>query len=203
MEKYELLFHLSTILLIPLIPAFILYKFLPSKTMITGPFKGLNLNLTGAFGGYFLLVLISISLTYFVLKNQLMEQVKESQLTIASLNRQVDELTTTISQEKNKYKKWKMVGTLQSRSPESTKIFIDEENISINSIGKFNAMLLIKKDENNKERLPGAACFFNKEEGYSVIDLTQKENVTIDTSSNEIKINNRIIFKAPSSFYTY
>lgn len=53
-----------------------------------------------------------------------------------------------------------MVGTLQSRSPESTKIFIDEENISINSIGKFNAMLLIKKDENNKERLPGAACFF-------------------------------------------
>ena len=105
MEKYELLFHLSTILLIPLIPAFILYKFLPSKTMITGPFKGLNLNLTGAFGGYFLLVLISISLTYFVLKNQLMEQVKESQLTILSLNRQVDELSTTISQEKNKYKK--------------------------------------------------------------------------------------------------
>lgn len=50
---------LAAILLIPLIPAVIIYLLLPSKTNVKGPFKGLSLNLTGAFGGYFLLVLVA------------------------------------------------------------------------------------------------------------------------------------------------
>ncbi len=41
----------------PLIPAFILYLTLPSHTVVRGPFKGLQIELGGAFGGYFLLVL--------------------------------------------------------------------------------------------------------------------------------------------------
>jgi hypothetical protein len=34
-----------------------LYRFLPSNTVVNGPFQGLNVNLTGAFGGYFLVLL--------------------------------------------------------------------------------------------------------------------------------------------------
>ncbi|MEO6328549.1 MAG: hypothetical protein ABIO55_06445 [Ginsengibacter sp.] len=60
---------LAAILLLPLIPAFLLYKFLPSKTSVSSPFKGLNLKLTGAFGGYFLLVLTSIGIFFPLLKN--------------------------------------------------------------------------------------------------------------------------------------
>jgi hypothetical protein len=47
-------------ILLPLTPAYILYKALPAKTRVVGPFKGLNIQLSGAFGGYFLLVLVII-----------------------------------------------------------------------------------------------------------------------------------------------
>src|ERR1043166_5494092 len=54
---YDLVLISFTILL-PLTPAYILYKALPAKTNVTGPFKGLNIQLSGAFAGYFLLVLV-------------------------------------------------------------------------------------------------------------------------------------------------
>ena len=42
----------------PFIPAFILFKALPSKAVAKGPFHGLRLDLSGAFAGYFVLVLL-------------------------------------------------------------------------------------------------------------------------------------------------
>ncbi|MBN1572141.1 MAG: carboxypeptidase regulatory-like domain-containing protein [Deltaproteobacteria bacterium] len=47
-------------ILLPIVPAYILYKFLPSKASAKGPFKGLSLQLKGAFAAYFLLF-ISLS----------------------------------------------------------------------------------------------------------------------------------------------
>jgi hypothetical protein len=43
---------LSTLVLLPLIPAFLLFKALPSKAVVKGPLAGLNVDLGGAFGGY-------------------------------------------------------------------------------------------------------------------------------------------------------
>jgi hypothetical protein len=51
---------ISFAILLPLTPAYILYKALPAKTRVAGPFKGLNIQLSGAFGGYFLLVLVIV-----------------------------------------------------------------------------------------------------------------------------------------------
>ena len=66
---------LTAILLLPLLPAYIIYKFLPeSETNVEGPYKKLNLKLKGAFAGYFLLVLISLGLQYVVMNS---EQKKE------------------------------------------------------------------------------------------------------------------------------
>jgi len=48
---------LAAAVLLPLIPAYILYRFLPSNTLVNGPFQGLTVSLTGAFGGYFLVML--------------------------------------------------------------------------------------------------------------------------------------------------
>lgn len=59
----ERIVQLAAILLIPMAPAFVLYKFLPSTISVDGPFKGLNIRLTGAFGGYFVLVILAS--TYF------------------------------------------------------------------------------------------------------------------------------------------
>ena len=45
--------------LLPLVPACLLYKLLPSETKVEGPWKGLNLQLSGSFAGYFLLTLMA------------------------------------------------------------------------------------------------------------------------------------------------
>jgi hypothetical protein len=197
MGTFNLIANLSTVLLIPLLPAFILYRFLPSKTAVKGPFKGLTINLTGAFGGYFLLVLIAIGLTRAVFNNDLTDQLRTAENKINSLNDKIGDLNSVIVKEKGKYHQWKMTGQLDSRSPERTKIFVDEENISINALGKFKATLFIKSDENNKINLPDAVCFFNQAEGYSVIDLSRKEKAAIDTLANEIKIRDKIKLNIP------
>jgi hypothetical protein len=51
--------YMLLVLLLPLIPAFVLFRFLPSSANVEGPFKGLTIKLGGAFAGYFLTVLLS------------------------------------------------------------------------------------------------------------------------------------------------
>jgi hypothetical protein len=62
---------LAAILLIPIIPAYILYKFLPaSETDVSGPYQDLSLKLKGAFAGYFLLVMVGLALQYVIMNNK-------------------------------------------------------------------------------------------------------------------------------------
>ncbi len=61
MEKsgiLQVMLPAAFIVIAPLIPAIILYKFLPSRTQVTGPFKGLKIDLSGAFAAYFLVALV-------------------------------------------------------------------------------------------------------------------------------------------------
>jgi hypothetical protein len=51
--------YMLLILLLPLLPAFVLFRFLPSSSDVQGPFKGLTVQIGGAFAGYFLTVLLS------------------------------------------------------------------------------------------------------------------------------------------------
>src|SRR5215212_9431183 len=103
---------LAAMLLLPLIPAFLLYKFLPSKTNVSGPFKGLNLKLTGAFGGYFLLVITAIGVFFPLLKN---DQAK----VIEQQNERIKQLENSISSRQQ----WIMKGNIVSTSPKQTKVF--------------------------------------------------------------------------------
>lgn len=50
---------LSFLVLLPMIPAFLLFKLLPSRAVVKGPFAGFNVALGGAFAGY-------VALTVFV-----------------------------------------------------------------------------------------------------------------------------------------
>jgi hypothetical protein len=62
---------LAAILLIPIIPAYIFYKFLPtSETDVSGPDQDLSLKLKGAFAGYFLLVMVGLALQYVIMNNK-------------------------------------------------------------------------------------------------------------------------------------
>jgi hypothetical protein len=57
-EQLIYLLYMVVAILLPIVPAYLLYRNLPSKTSVKGPFKGLTVQLKGAFAGYFLLVLI-------------------------------------------------------------------------------------------------------------------------------------------------
>lgn len=62
-QLFEFCFLLCLVVLLPIIPAYILYKTLPSRANVSGPFKGLSIQLTGAFGGYFLILLVLVGLS--------------------------------------------------------------------------------------------------------------------------------------------
>lgn len=56
-------------IVLPLLPSFLLFKFLPgNKAAASGPFKGLTVNLGGAFAGYFLTVLLLLPVMSKLLK---------------------------------------------------------------------------------------------------------------------------------------
>jgi hypothetical protein len=57
---------LLVIILVPIIPSYLLFKLLPASAAVNGPFKGLRIDLSGGFAGYFLifLVLVGIRATF-------------------------------------------------------------------------------------------------------------------------------------------
>jgi hypothetical protein len=56
MSSGNAIFFLVVVLL-PLIPAYLLFRLLPSQAEVEGPWQGLKVKLTGAFASYFLLVI--------------------------------------------------------------------------------------------------------------------------------------------------
>src|SRR4051794_7369922 len=67
------LLYVAAWFICPMVPAFILFKFLPNRAIVTGPFKGLNLNLTGSFAAYFILFLTVAPKMYLLIKSTSME----------------------------------------------------------------------------------------------------------------------------------
>ena len=163
------IYVLAALLLLPLIPAFLLYKFLPSKTSVAGPFKGLNLKLTGAFGGYFLLVVTAIGVFFPLLKNE------QSKL-IDQQNEKIKQLESMLGS----HQQWTMKGNIVSSSPKQTKVFFDESGTSFYETGEF-AMNFNAELQQGKAVLPKALCIFNKDDGYKVLNLRR------DFKSNDIK----------------
>ena len=104
--------------LIPLIPAYILYKTLPAQTSVSGPFKGLTINLSGAFAGYFLLVLIAFAFTLKNINDATAKQLEQVSTENENLKKQNSDL-------KILYENWTIEGQIAASLPEKTKLFID------------------------------------------------------------------------------
>jgi hypothetical protein len=106
----------------PLLPAYILYKTLPSTTTVSGPFKGLTINLTGAFGGYLILVLLLLGF-----------------------------VETRFTSSKYQYDSWRIKGTAgfqqTANAPDlrAISLFIRPPNPVINEDGSFEMEVLVKK----------------------------------------------------------
>jgi hypothetical protein len=62
---FQLLVILFSVVLLPLVPAILLFKLLPSDATAEGPWKGLKIKVGGAFAGYFIVALLLTGISYY------------------------------------------------------------------------------------------------------------------------------------------
>lgn len=157
-----LLYVLGAVLILPLVPAVILYKFLPSRTNVSGPFKGLDLKLTGAFAGYFLLVLCSLAVFFPLLKNEQQQRIDELERKLKAA------MPTTVN--------YKITGSVLSTIPEQTKVFFDDEMPPMAPTGDFELTKRSLIRDDGKAPAPKWICVYNKSDGYKVININRATN---------------------------
>src|SRR4051812_38777411 len=104
---------LAAILLVPVIPAFIIYKFLPaSDTDVSGPYQGLSLKLKGAFAGYFLLVIVGLALQYVVMNNNQKKEIEALQRDVSQRDTTIAHLQSQVLASANPVIDWKIKGAV-------------------------------------------------------------------------------------------
>ncbi len=175
---------LIAILIIPIIPAFIIYKFLPEssgersdevggETGSIGPLKGISWKLKGAFAGYFLLVCVGGLLQYFQTNNDMQKQIdglnQTMKLTKDSLN-----MFRDLSQ-KNPIVDWNIKGIVKPGDKEGTRFFYDDGTTSKAPDGSFQ---LIKRSlvSQGKASPPNWVCIYNPATGFQVVSLNRELN---------------------------
>ncbi len=188
---------LAAILMLPLIPAYILYKFLPaSDTDVSGPYKGLSVKLKGAFAGYFLLVLVATALQYVFMGNKqartieiLEADAKKNDSTITALKNQVNGAVTD----------WYIKGLLQPPGKDGTRFFYDDGTTKNEPDGSFE---LIKRTlgKDGVSKPPKWMCVYNPVTGFKVISFNRElshpdigtYSVAFDDNQHVITINKPI-----------
>lgn len=186
---------LAAILLVPLVPAFIIYKFLPSSdTDVSGPYQGLSLKLKGAFAGYFLLVIVGLVLQYAVMNNKQEKQIE-------NLSREAAQKDTIIAQQRlqlqasaNPVVDWHIKGAV-TPAKDGTRFFYDDGTTRNDPDGSFD---LIKRSiaKEGKASPPKWVCVYNLNTGFRVISLNREVshpdiaayNIAFDDNSHEILI---------------
>lgn len=191
---------LAAILLLPLIPAYIIYKFLPeSETNVEGPYKKLNLKLKGAFAGYFLLVLLSLGLQYVVMTSKEGKKIEQLMQSISDSSQLMHAYRSQIEASKNPVIDWKIKGIVSPGEKEGTRFFFDDGTTSKNPDGSFE---LIKRSiaAQGKANPPKWICVYNPVTGYQVISLNRElphpdiaaYNVSFNDELHEILIRKAI-----------
>lgn len=186
---------LAAILLLPLVPAFIIYKFLPaSDTDVSGPYQGLSLKLKGAFAGYFLLVIVGLALQYTVTNNKQQKQIE-------SLTREAKEKDTALAQlqaqlqaSANPVIDWHIKGAV-TPAGDGTRFFYDDGTTRNDPDGSFD---LIKRTlaKEGMATPPKWVCVYNNNTGFRVISLNREishpdiaaYNVAFDDAKHQILI---------------
>jgi hypothetical protein len=187
---------LAAILCLPIVPAFIIYKFLPeSETQVEGPYNKLNLKLKGAFAGYFLLVLIGVGLQWAVANNRQTRQIEALTRTMAEQDSLMSSMKTTMAASANPVIDWHVKGLVQPGEKEGTRFFFDDGTTTKNPDGSFE---LIKRTlaAPGKANPPKWICVYNPLAGYRVVSLNRDLNhpdiaafdVAFNDSAHEILI---------------
>jgi hypothetical protein len=190
---------LAAILIVPLIPSLVIYKFLPvgkpEDTAISGPFSGLSLKLKGAFASYFLLVVVGLVLQYAIMNNKQEKTIVQMQHTLNQKNTLIGQLNSQLAASANPVIDWHVKGLIQPATAEGTKFFYDDGTTNNEPDGSFE---LIKRciASQGVAKPPKWVCVYNAAVGFNVISLNrdvnhpdiEKFDVAFDDNKHEILI---------------
>ena len=190
---------LAAILIIPVIPAFIIYKFLPaSDTDVSGPYQGLSLKLKGAFAGYFLLVIVGLALQYVVMNNKQQKEIEALQRDVSQKDTAINQLQSQLQASANPVIDWHIKGTVTPEK-DGTRFFYDDGTTSTSPDGTFD---LIKRSiaREGKAKPPGWMCVYNLNTGFKVVSLNREiphpdiatYNIAFDDAKHEIIVKSPI-----------
>ena len=167
---------MAAIFFIPLLPAFVIYKFLPeSETNVEGPYKKLNLKLKGAFAGYFLLVLIGVGLQWSIMNSNDKKQVENLTRLLAERDSLLGNMKNSLAANANPVVDWTVKGLVLPGEKEGTRFFFDDGTTTKNPDGSFE---LIKRcvAKLGKANPPKWICVYNPLTGYRVVSLNREVN---------------------------
>lgn len=169
---------LATILLLPLIPAYIIYKFLPAgkvaDTDISGPYTGLSLKLKGAFAGYFLLVIVGLTLQYSIMNSGQKKKIEDLGKELVEKDKAIKNLDAQVAASSSPVIDWHVKGVVQPGKTD-TRFFYDDGTTSNNPDGSFE---LIKRciATQGTAKPPKWICVYNSATGFNVISLNREVN---------------------------
>jgi hypothetical protein len=186
---------LAAILLLPVIPAYIIYKFLPAgETDVSGPYQGLSLKLKGAFAGYFLLVIVGLALQYTTINNKQGKQIETLGREMAQRDTLISQLRAQVAAAAHPVIDWHIKGAV-TPAKEGTRFFYDDGTTQNHPDGSFN---LIKRSlaREGKANPPKWVCIYNTTTGFRVVSLNREinhpdlasYNVVFDDANHEILI---------------
>ena len=200
MDSFNQVAVVAAVFLIPLIPSLLIYWLLPpGRTQVTGPFRGLTLNLQGAFAAYFIVLLVCVGLFLKITESSQTQMIKE-------LNSQIGQLRSQIKllrEDKQSAQTWTVEGSFVSGYPDETKVFVNDDvkySPGGNS-GSFR-MNLHRPLENGKATPPFALYVMNPFDGMITLDLNQ-DGERRDINKYNIQFNDtlhKITIKKPVDF---
>ena|GEM_PF-1185159 len=145
MGLWEIIAIIAAIVLLPIIPAYILYKALPDEAFVRGPLKGFNIQLNGAYAGYFATLLLMIV------------------------------FCSTLLPRISKYEPWTVEGTIRLEDKgstiENTRILVKPPNQDIYPDGRFFIKNILLPENKGAEK----PSLIIQKEGYKVETLILSE----------------------------
>lgn len=129
--------YVSVMVLLPIVPAFLLYRLLPSTTWVSGPFKGLNIQLGGSFGGYFLVVLLVL---YFVQSRPTLQPAKSYSYNVYRVEGKLG-----LGQD---------IPSLDDMSRRGFTLTLEPSDYEVSSDGSFFYDIPVRRDQNGEELFP-------------------------------------------------
>jgi len=187
-------------ILTPVVPAYAMFKWLPSDATATGPLGGLKWKLGGAFAGYFAIVLISLQPVTKAANLSLDEQKARAEQDLAERKASAEAAQADLGE------RWTISGQIRKPDgsiPFETKFVTQPPLGETRDNGTFSVEVLLPRRKSNDDQPPDLLI---KNEGFLTVQVTlpwddtpstdqppPKYSATRNPKTHTIKINPTVV----------